>query len=107
MLLSWSITEVIRYSFYALTLVGYQSPLLLYLRYTTFYLLYPTGASSEAFLIFSSLPPAGPSSYTLHDWLRATFFVVWWPGASFIAKHGLFPCLTCALITIVRSICSL
>ncbi|OCF39989.1 3-hydroxy acyl-CoA dehydratase [Kwoniella heveanensis CBS 569] len=56
MLLAWSLTEVIRYSFYALSILQIQSPLLNWLRYTTFIPLYPLGASSEAFLSFSTLP---------------------------------------------------
>ena len=57
MVLSWSLTEVIRYEFYACTLLGAEPFPLLWLRYTTFYVLYPTGASSEAALIFATLPP--------------------------------------------------
>ncbi|WVF68885.1 hypothetical protein IAT40_003658 [Kwoniella sp. CBS 6097] len=56
MLLAWSLTEVIRYSFYALSILQIQSPILNWLRYTTFIPLYPLGASSEAFLSFSTLP---------------------------------------------------
>ncbi|TYJ56815.1 hypothetical protein B9479_002425 [Cryptococcus floricola] len=63
MLLAWSIAEVVRYSFYTLTLLppaSVPSPiasLLTWLRYTSFLVLYPLGAGSEAFLSFSTLPP--------------------------------------------------
>lgn len=77
MVLSWSITEVIRYSHYALTLLGTESYLLLWLRYTTFYFLYPTGAGSEAFVMLATLPNG---EYDLFAWVRAIFFVIWWPG---------------------------
>ena len=40
MILSWSITEVIRYVYYALNLLGREPYALLYIRYTTFYVLY-------------------------------------------------------------------
>ncbi|WVQ96407.1 hypothetical protein IAU59_003512 [Kwoniella sp. CBS 9459] len=60
MLLAWSLTEVIRYSFYALSILQIQSPILNWLRYTTFLPLYPLGASSEAFLSFSTLPSLVP-----------------------------------------------
>ncbi|GHJ89388.1 hypothetical protein NliqN6_5790 [Naganishia liquefaciens] len=57
MILAWSITEVIRYAFYACALVGLQPKFLLWLRYNTFSILYPLGAGSEAFLMASVLPP--------------------------------------------------
>ncbi|WVO13685.1 hypothetical protein L204_101306 [Cryptococcus depauperatus] len=60
MLLAWSLTEVIRYTFYTLSLLSVSSPALNYLRYTTFIPLYPLGAGSEAFLSFSTLPPISP-----------------------------------------------
>ncbi|KAG8742672.1 hypothetical protein FRC10_001028 [Ceratobasidium sp. 414] len=82
MVLAWSITEVIRYSFYACNLAGKESSILLYLRYTTFYILYPLGASSEAALIFSTLPNSSPlnGKWTTYDLLRGVFFTIWWPG---------------------------
>ena len=87
MILAWSITEVIRYAFYALSLVRNTVPsVLVYLRYTTFYLLYPLGASSEALLILSSLPTTNPlegfkdGSWNIWDYFRGVMFVVWWPG---------------------------
>ena len=87
MILAWSLTEVIRYAFYALSLARRAVPgALVYLRYTTFYLLYPLGASSEAFLILSSLPTTSPlegfkdGSWNTWDYFRGVMFVVWWPG---------------------------
>ena len=88
MILAWSTTEVIRYAFYALSLARSTVPgVLVYLRYTTFYLLYPLGASSEALLILSSLPTTNPfkgfkdGSWNVWDCFRGVMFVVWWPGA--------------------------
>ncbi|KAG5728840.1 3-hydroxyacyl-CoA dehydratase PASTICCINO 2 [Termitomyces sp. T112] len=89
MILSWSITEVIRYAFYALTLMGSEPRLLLWLRYTTFYILYLTGASSEALLIYATLPSSSPipgwrswihGMWTPTDYARAVLFTIWWPG---------------------------
>lgn len=57
MLLAWSVTEVIRYPFYVLSLLGKEVYLLDWLRYNTFLVLYPLGAGSEAFLSYSTLPP--------------------------------------------------
>ncbi|KAF7376092.1 FCP1-like proteiny domain-containing protein [Mycena sanguinolenta] len=85
--LAWSITEVVRYSFYACSLLGSEPPVLLYLRYTMFYVLYPVGASSEAFLAYSTLPfPSGiPTLESFLGWsapeyARAVLFLVWWPS---------------------------
>jgi very-long-chain (3R)-3-hydroxyacyl-CoA dehydratase len=57
MILAWSVTEIIRYTFYFFSVIGVNIPPLTYLRYSTFLLLYPIGAASEAFLSFSTLPP--------------------------------------------------
>ncbi|KZT66404.1 PTPLA-domain-containing protein [Daedalea quercina L-15889] len=93
MVLSWSITEVVRYSFYAYSLLGVESKLLVWLRYTLFYVLYPTGAGSEAGLIYASLPSPPPTIpllswpfstprwvETLHDDFRCFMFLLWWPS---------------------------
>ena len=89
MILAWSTTEVIRYAFYALSLARGTVPgFLVYLRYTTFYVLYPLGASSEALLILSSLPNGSPlsglkdGSWNIWDYFRGLMFVAWWPGVS-------------------------
>ncbi|KAJ3827979.1 PTPLA-domain-containing protein [Lentinula raphanica] len=96
MVFAWSLTEVIRYSFYACNLGGYEPYLLLYLRYTTFYVLYPLGASSEAFLIYATLPSTSPipswSSWIMgmwkpSDYIRATLFLIWWPGLYIMYTH--------------------
>ncbi|WVQ79523.1 hypothetical protein IAT38_001622 [Cryptococcus sp. DSM 104549] len=60
MLFAWSLTEVVRYTFYALSLLSISSPALNWLRYSTFIPLYPLGAGSEAFLSFSTLPAFAP-----------------------------------------------
>lgn len=89
MVFAWSFTEVIRYSFYALNLLGMESDFLTYLRYTTFYVLYPLGAGSEAFLMYSTLPKSSPipsfQSWTKGlwkptDYVRGALFLIWWPG---------------------------
>lgn len=58
MLLAWSVTEVIRYSYFALAVSGFQPKLVTWLRYNTFFVLYPLGISSECFLIFKAIEPA-------------------------------------------------
>ncbi|KZV95014.1 PTPLA-domain-containing protein [Exidia glandulosa HHB12029] len=96
MVLSWSLTEVIRYAFYATSLLQVTPPWLTWLRYTTFYVLYPTGAGSEAFDMFATLPPV-PSKLALvrafqtawgpSDYVRAVMFMVWWPGLYVMYTH--------------------
>ncbi|XP_008788077.1 very-long-chain (3R)-3-hydroxyacyl-CoA dehydratase 2 [Phoenix dactylifera] len=55
--MAWSITEVIRYSHYALSCTGTCPLWLTYLRYTAFILLYPIGvAPGEMWLMYQALP---------------------------------------------------
>ncbi|EJD52449.1 PTPLA-domain-containing protein [Auricularia subglabra TFB-10046 SS5] len=88
MVLSWAVTEVIRYSFYATGLLRATPTWLTWLRYSTFYVLYPTGAGSEAFTMFATLPPV-PSKipilnrfqqWAVGDYFRAVLFIIWWPA---------------------------
>jgi len=96
MVLAWSVTEIIRYSFYASNLLKYEPRWLLWLRYNTFFVLYPVGAGSEAALIFSTLPSSAPSlsgsSWTTKAWgpwdyVRATLFLIWWPALYVLFSH--------------------
>ncbi|XP_022942934.1 very-long-chain (3R)-3-hydroxyacyl-CoA dehydratase PASTICCINO 2A-like isoform X1 [Cucurbita moschata] len=57
LVISWSITEIIRYSFYGMKeAFGFAPSLLLWLRYSTFLLLYVTGITSEVGLVYLALP---------------------------------------------------
>ncbi|TVY34751.1 putative very-long-chain (3R)-3-hydroxyacyl-CoA dehydratase [Lachnellula subtilissima] len=58
MLLAWSITEVIRYSFFTFNLSGYSPGFISWLRYNMFFVLYPLGISSECWLIYKAIEPA-------------------------------------------------
>jgi hypothetical protein len=93
MVLSWALTGSIRYTFYAVSLVGWEFTPLVWARYLTF-VLYPIGAGSEALVNlatlpisvwFSILPFAQWDAYAL---LRGVLFVLWWPGK----PHSLSPC---------------
>ncbi|XP_048335685.1 very-long-chain (3R)-3-hydroxyacyl-CoA dehydratase PASTICCINO 2 isoform X5 [Ziziphus jujuba] len=54
---SWSITEVVRYSFFGTKeALGFAPSWLLWLRYSTFFLLHPIGVTSEIGLIYIALP---------------------------------------------------
>ncbi|MCE2054983.1 Very-long-chain (3R)-3-hydroxyacyl-CoA dehydratase PASTICCINO 2, partial [Datura stramonium] len=57
LVISWSITEIIRYSFFGTREAFGSAPSwLLWLRYSTFLVLYPTGITSEVGLIYNALP---------------------------------------------------
>ncbi|KAJ1282586.1 hypothetical protein BS78_03G063900 [Paspalum vaginatum] len=57
LVLSWSITEVIRYPFFGLReAFGITPSWLRWLRYSTFIVLYPIGLISEVGLIFTAMP---------------------------------------------------
>lgn len=54
-LIAWSITEIVRYNFYAFNLYGICPYILTWLRYTLFLVLYPMGVGSELALIYFRL----------------------------------------------------
>ena len=57
MILAWSITEVVRYSFYAFSLTFSAVPRIsLWARYTLFFILYPIGAGSELVCVINAMP---------------------------------------------------
>ncbi|KFH48922.1 very-long-chain-like protein [Hapsidospora chrysogenum ATCC 11550] len=81
MLVAWSVTEVIRYSFFALGLLGWQPRLLTWLRYNTFFVLYPLGISSECALIYqAAVGPAGEVSDP-YKWGLYAVLAAYVPGA--------------------------
>ncbi|CAH2099944.1 unnamed protein product [Euphydryas editha] len=54
-ILAWSITEIIRYAYYAFNLLNVVPQLLLFLRYSTFLVLYPLGITGELLCMYHSL----------------------------------------------------
>ncbi|GFO44583.1 very-long-chain (3r)-3-hydroxyacyl-coa dehydratase [Plakobranchus ocellatus] len=54
---AWTITEIVRYSFYFFSLLPGEVPyFLVWFRYTFFILLYPIGVTGELMSIFAALP---------------------------------------------------
>lgn len=51
-IICWSITEIIRYSYYAGSLVKYIPSFLTWLRYSTFFVLYPSGVTGELICLY-------------------------------------------------------
>jgi len=78
MVLSWALTEIVRY---ALRLLNATPAPLRWLCYTMFFVLYPTGASSEAFLAALTLPRGG-QPWMWIDIARGMLLLVWPPCAS-------------------------
>ncbi|KVI08663.1 Protein-tyrosine phosphatase-like, PTPLA [Cynara cardunculus var. scolymus] len=57
LVISWCITEIVRYSFFGTKEAFGSAPYwLLWLRYSTFLVLYPTGIASEIGMIYNALP---------------------------------------------------
>jgi hypothetical protein len=56
---AWGITEMVRYSFYFLSLFGRQPYALLWMRYSFFIVLYPLGVTGEWFILFHPFISAG------------------------------------------------
>ncbi|CAD7701272.1 unnamed protein product, partial [Ostreobium quekettii] len=53
---AWSVSEVIRYGYFAFKELGVEFYLAKWLRYTGFIVLYPVGVSSELAMVFLALP---------------------------------------------------
>lgn len=62
MVIAWSVTEVVRYAFFAMSLQGGVPQILKWMRYNLFFVLYPLGISSECWLVY--LAATGPAKYT-------------------------------------------
>ncbi|BFZ59494.1 hypothetical protein YB2330_000505 [Saitoella coloradoensis] len=86
MLIAWSVTEVIRYSYYALNLLGGVPKALTWLRYNTFFILYPLGAGSEAWLVKRSLGQADAWN-PMYGYLLRAILVIYVPGFYTMFTH--------------------
>ena len=88
MLLAWSTTEVIRYSYFALSLAGFERPAFTRLRYSTFLVLYPLGIASECGMILAATVYAEDA----HPLLPAAFYAIlalYVPGSYVMYTHML------------------
>jgi len=76
LLFAWTITEIIRYSMYAISLMGSPPYFLTWLRYTFFIIAYPVGVSGELICSYTALLQAQDQeilSVQLPNKLNATF----------------------------------
>ncbi|EEB06257.1 phosphoprotein phosphatase [Schizosaccharomyces japonicus yFS275] len=79
MIFAWSVTEVIRYTFYACNLAKNVPATLLWLRYSAFIVLYPIGAGSEFLLVLKTLRTA-VSSWFPNKIIWPLILVIYPPG---------------------------
>lgn len=89
MLLAWSFTEVVRYSYFVFSLSGIGVPKLwTWLRYNTFLVLYPLGVASECWLVYSAIPLASKirEEYGYALWAILAIYV---PGFYVLFTHML------------------
>lgn len=87
MLIAWSVTEVIRYGYFVFNLKG-SGPqdvpqFLTWLRYNTFFVLYPMGITSEVVMVWKASLVAGKYE-TLGLWAVLAIYV---PGAYVLYSH--------------------
>ncbi|GAA5941968.1 hypothetical protein JCM1841_001874 [Sporobolomyces salmonicolor] len=87
MVAAWSFAEIIRYLHYASALLNVKVPVLEWIRYTAFYVLYPVGAGSEATLIAFSAPYA-KEKFGVLGYLATMGLTCFWPPAlAFMMSH--------------------
>lgn len=80
MLLAWSTTEVIRYGYFALRLLGIEPALLAWLRYSGFLVLYPMGITSEVAMVISAARGPAWTDHQWYSWCLAAILVAYIPG---------------------------
>ncbi|XP_067142443.1 very-long-chain (3R)-3-hydroxyacyl-CoA dehydratase hpo-8 [Centruroides vittatus] len=56
LLVAWCMAEIIRYSYYATTILNCCPYILVWCRYTFFFVLYPLGVTGELLSMYNSLP---------------------------------------------------
>ena len=89
MVLAWSITEVIRYGYFVYTLgVSPRVPgWLIWLRYNTFFVLYPVGISSECALIWLAMNQANKNKEGLMQMFYKLVLAIYVPGSYILYTH--------------------
>ncbi|KIV93286.1 hypothetical protein PV10_04512 [Exophiala mesophila] len=87
-LLAWGVTEVIRYGFFVWkTVISDQIPSwLTWLRYNTFFVLYPMGISSECLLMYLALAPAEKQGKNVDSLLKIVL-IIYIPGSYILYTH--------------------
>ncbi len=86
MAVAWSVTEILRYGYYAANLGKSVPEWLVWARYSLFFVLYPLGAGSEWLLIWKSVAPSQTLSPVYAFFLRA-ILAVYIPGFYFLYTY--------------------
>ncbi|KAM6493983.1 PTPLA domain containing protein [Amanita muscaria] len=90
MILIWSMAELARYPFYALSLLSFKPKLLTYLRYTLFYVLMPCGGVFEYLVISSTLPSWKEfveGRWKFGDFWRLSLILIGFPGVIMLYRQ--------------------
>ncbi len=85
-LLAWGVTEMIRYGFFVWKTMTKVPEVLTWLRYNTFFVLYPIGISSECLLMYLALTPAAAQNQGV-DWLLKAVLAIYVPGSYILYTH--------------------
>ncbi|KAJ9613563.1 hypothetical protein H2200_003505 [Cladophialophora chaetospira] len=87
-LTAWGTTEVIRYGFFVWkAAISEKVPSsITWLRYNTFFVLYPIGISSECILMYLALNPAEKQGKQI-DWLLKIVLLIYVPGSYILYSH--------------------
>ncbi|KAI1854869.1 hypothetical protein JX266_000987 [Neoarthrinium moseri] len=88
MLFAWSLTEVIRYGYLAVKLMGWEPYPFFWVRYSLYRILYPIGILSEMGMMYLALVPAAQKFGQLYQlFLMACLFIIWPAGAYILIGH--------------------
>ncbi|KAL4919943.1 tyrosine phosphatase-like protein [Aspergillus aurantiobrunneus] len=88
-MLAWGVTECIRYGFFVMQVNGGVETIpwwWQWLRYNTFYVLYPVGISSECTLAVKALSVA-EELHALYWWFVVAVLVIYVPGSYVMYTH--------------------
>lgn len=87
MISAWSLAEITRYLHYATSLASVKLPGLEWIRYSAFYVLYPLGAGSEAWLMLRAAPLAGEQYGEAAKYAVYALTAVWPPALFVLMSH--------------------
>uniref|UniRef100_A0ACD5VMB5 Uncharacterized protein n=1 Tax=Avena sativa TaxID=4498 RepID=A0ACD5VMB5_AVESA len=88
LMLSWSITEVIRYPFFGMReTFGFAPSWLLWLRYNNFLVLYPIGMLSKVGLIFVAMPSMKTSGRCYLHCATTAILPLYVPGFPYLYRY--------------------
>ncbi|PYI22558.1 phosphatase-like protein [Aspergillus japonicus CBS 114.51] len=87
-LTAWGVTECIRYGFFVGQVSGLGVPAWwAWLRYNTFYVLYPLGIGSECVMVVLALAPAAEMVGPAYWWFLVVVLGIYVPGSYILYTH--------------------